>query len=158
MGITGAWIITFDGACWPNPGGAMGAGWIIDADGHVERGHTGQPAHPDATNNSAEFYGLGFALLAASKLAHLDRPEELVIRGDSLLVINTLTGTWRSKKAHLTKLRDRCRALIEQIGPKEWRAEWIARELNEACDGLSKRGYREITGKDMPEFPNRRSA
>lgn len=85
-------IINFDGACEPNPQGWAVYGWIItDADGEeIAQGYgvAAKPGSKLATNNFAEYCGLGFAL---RWLASAGWKGELSIRGDSMLVINQLT-------------------------------------------------------------------
>lgn len=153
--ITGSWIITCDGACWPNPSGPMGIGFTIDADGEIIRKHFGLPAAQRNSNNLAEVFSVGYALLEAAKLTQTrPKPELLVVRTDSQLILYQLIGKWKAKDPILRDCRDRCLKLIEQIGVK-WEGQWIARELNEECDALSKAGYREVAGRDIPELQRR---
>jgi ribonuclease HI len=143
--------IYFDGACEPkNPGGVATAGWII-------LGDNDEPLGGDccvicrgegATNNVAEWAALGKALrhVADSGL----QVGTLQIYGDSMLVVNQLTGNWNCNKEHLQKLRDRCKELISQINPSDLVVEWIPREQNEEADALSRKAYEEATGKKFP--------
>lgn len=144
--------IYFDGACEPiNPGGTATAGWVIIGDGGevltedsrvVKRG-------AGATNNVAEYAALGFALRS---LAESGTPvETLTIHGDSMLVVNQITGNWKCNKEHLQKLRDRCKELITELNPSSLVVEWIPREQNEQADALSRKAYVDATGKPFPE-------
>lgn len=151
-GITGAWIIEFDGLCEPrNPGGRLGAGWVIDADGKLFEGCWQLAPGPKNTNNRAEWYALGFALLAATRLEHLPRPALLVVRGDSQLVINQLEGAWQCRNGHMLDCRKRCLQYIELINPGTWRAEWVPRAQNDRADAMSRRAYRDAAGVSPPE-------
>lgn len=147
--------IFFDGACEPvNPGGIATAGWyILGEDGaELVRGHRVVARGAGATNNVAEWSALGFALRWLLDHRQADaRGAELLIHGDSQLVCNQLTLRWRCNKAHLLRLRDRCRELLKQLALESWRAEWVPRERNERADELSKLAYVEATGRRPPE-------
>lgn len=134
------WRLEFDGACEPiNPGGTMGWGWrIISPVGHVTSGHGGLSAAQFNTNNVAEWNGV---LAGLRKLGEVGVQGSLLIRGDSKLVINQLTGRWKCKTDKLAVFRDEARKILEQSGLK-WQAEWCPREQNEACDELSKRSMK----------------
>ena len=55
---------TFDGACEPtNPGGIMGLGWTIDGTEYYRK----IEAHPDNTNNKAEYLALVALLRTLAK-------------------------------------------------------------------------------------------
>jgi len=128
----------FDGLCEPvNPGGIACFGWLLlDERGQVVQEGNGVEARgPDATNNVAEWAALERGLRAAAAL----RPESLEIRGDSQLVINQLTGSWRMNAVHLRPYRERCLYLLRGC---QWAARWIPREQNEAADALSRKAYR----------------
>ena len=138
----------FDGSCEPvNPGGIATAGWILKGDGGkvIDSAALFVCEGAKATNNVAEYS----ALLAGLKQAcsFLSAGDALVIFGDSKLVINQLTGSWRINKDHLRKLRDEC---IQVIGDIPFQAEWIEREKNHEADALSQKAYVEKTGKPYP--------
>ena len=133
-----ALTLYFDGLCEPvNPGGIACYGWLLlDERGQVVQEDDGVEARgPDATNNVAEWSALLYGLRAAAAL----HPERLEIRGDSRLVINQLTGSWRMNAAHLWSYRDRCLDLLHGC---QWTAKWIPRDRNEAADALSRKAYR----------------
>lgn len=144
-------VLSFAGACEP-PGGVATYGWVIEElrEGvpcRLEDGN-GMAKAQQATNNVAEYYGLGHGLNAVKRL----RPESLEIRGDSQLVIHQLTGAWACNKPHLAALRDRCLELLAEIGCK-WKATWVRRDDNAEADSLSVKAYESATGKP---FPHRR--
>lgn len=66
------------------------------------------------TNNEAEYIGLIVSLKIARDLG----ATELVITGDSMLVINTVGGDWKTKKPHLRLLVNEAKALLETF--EEW--------------------------------------
>lgn len=144
--------LNFDGACEPvNPGGTGTYGFVI-------RGLPGLGAIPGGgvagsgqgmTNNVAEYTALLRGLKALDAVATLGPDDVLVLRGDSKLVVNQLTGSWRCNHAHLAGLRDECRELLKGLGC-QWRAEWVPREENAEADALSVEAYVQATGKPFP--------
>jgi ribonuclease HI len=132
--------IYFDGCCEPrNPGGIMGCGWIILLPGVDPcEGCTGRGMDRRNTNNLAEWWALGFALRDFLRAIEDGREcRELLIRGDSMLVVNQLIGGWRTKAPELVRCRERCRELIERA-QVTWRAEWVPRKQNAAADALTR--------------------
>lgn len=135
-----------------NPGGVATCGWVIRDDaGELVASDSRMVCKGDgATNNVAEWCALGFALryMADSKaFGNCD----LMIRGDSQLVVFQLIGKYKCNAEHLRKLRDRCLAVIDEIGCTSWKAEWIKRDENEEADALSRKAYEDATGKRFPE-------
>lgn len=133
----------FDGACTPvNPGGYATAGWVLNADGtEIVRGWEVLRNGSGATNNYAEWCGLGKALRAAVDLKL--KIELLRIFGDSQLVIWQYNREWGIKAETLRPLFDRCHELTKQLGltNKQVVATWMRREHNALCDFLSKQAY-----------------
>ena len=150
------WSIYFDGLCEPrNPGGVMAWGFAIDreGDGDLVTKSGAVAAHPQNTNNIAEYYALGHALKWVVDSLIAERPERfsgLKIYGDSKLVVSQINGQWAVKAEHLRGLHGRCLELLEKTG-QPWAIEWVPRERNELADSLSRKGYKELTGRDAPE-------
>lgn len=145
-------VIHFDGACEPvNPGGTGSWGWVVEAPpGEMLTGTGTIDPAPTTTNNLAEWYALGFALRAVStQLAPLGADVDLLVRGDSQLVIRQLTGEWACRATNLIPLRARCWQLLDQIGVA-WRAEWIPRDHNTQADALSVQAWEQATGRPFP--------
>jgi ribonuclease HI len=145
-------VLEFDSLTEPrNPGGWSCYGWVIrDMFGqqlYERHGVSARPG-PRSTVNYGEYCALGFAL---SFLAEQGWRGELLIRGDSQLVIFQLTDRWRCLNGRLLALRHRCRTLLNDVAHDNWHAEWVAREENTACDELSRRAYTEATGQPVPE-------
>jgi len=93
----------------------------------------GPPARTGPTgtsNNEAEYRSLIAALEdLISRIHHANRPVgefTLEIRGDSVLVLNQVQGTWQTKKEHLRPLRNRAQAIIALF--KEVEFVWQPRE------------------------------
>jgi len=86
--------IFFDGGCRPNPG-PMEIAVVVRGEAHIARDlGTG-------SNNDAEW----LALIAAMRIAREIGRSDLVLLGDSTLVVNQATGAWKCRgdrlQAHL---------------------------------------------------------
>jgi len=148
----------FDGVCEPkNPGGHGAWGALVRVDGVEVFRRGGYCGHgPHISNNVAEFSGFIEAMLQVKKF-----PGVAIIRGDSKLVIYTLTGKYQVKSGLYVPFYQQARSLYvrdrERIG-----LEWIPRADNADCDVLSKavlieKGIRfriqPIDGKKASPFP-----
>lgn len=139
------WIIHFDGACQPqNPGGVASYGWTLhNSEGYlVDSGCGVVCVGTGATNNVAEYGALEAALCY---LLDSGVHVPLLCKGDSMLVVNQVTGRWRCKREHLKIRRDRVLSLLKRIIPTPHRYEmrWIPRKENEGADALSRKAYRD---------------
>lgn len=125
---------TFDGACEPyNPGGAMGLGWTVDGVG----GHRFIPEALENSNNIAEYLALE-ALL--DELLVADGSEEVLISGDSQLVISQLNGDYAVRSERLYPHYSRIAGKLAGLRAKgmEVFVSWHPRERNEQADRESK--------------------
>jgi probable phosphoglycerate mutase len=131
------WIILFDGGSIGNPGKGYGSYALRNNLAEVElqdednsrKPPRGSPNSPrgwdihrldfgdDMTNNEAEYATIMQALddlqSRIERDEHLPQEFSIEIRGDSLLVINQLSGEWKSKDDRMRSLRD---AVRKQIG------------------------------------------
>ena len=82
--------------------------------------------------NEASYY----ALIAAVEA--IPKGIELSILTDSRLVINQMKGIWSVKFAHLARLHEKAKKIIEEKGIKV-SFSWISREKNAASVELSVR-------------------
>jgi ribonuclease HI len=122
-------IVHFDGACSGNPG-PMGAGAIVDIDGHrriISR------AMGHGTNNEAEYHALILGLLHALS----EGATEVVVRGDSQLVLRQIEGRYKVKAAHLGPLLADARKALSRFD--SYVLEWIPRDANWEADEASKK-------------------
>jgi ribonuclease HI len=124
----------FDGATEPvNPGGHSAWGAAVRVDGQFvfrEGGYVG--FGPKMSNNVAEYAAFMEAVSQCLKY-----PGPVVIRGDSKLVINQMNRKWRAKAGLYKPFYEQARLLWAKLAPRA-RLEWVPRERNEVCDGLSK--------------------
>ena len=88
--------IYFDGLCRPrNPGGIATYGYVIYKDGEkVKSGCGVVGSGAGMTNNVAEYSALK---RAAEWVSRNGGDDEIVIKGDSQLVIHQMDGTWQIK-------------------------------------------------------------
>jgi ribonuclease HI len=119
--------IFFDGGCRPNPG--------IMETAVVARGVTYHA--PDVgygTNNDAEW----LALIEAVKLAHTFDTDDVVLLGDSTLVVNQANGKWPCRSAALQAHLDTLHSICE--GQRAPTVRYIRRSQNLAGIALKNRG------------------
>lgn len=180
-------FLHFDGSCEPkNPGGVACAGWVLFGDDPempplpLAEEYQVVAEGPGATNNFAEYCGLGLGL---KFLCDLGWRGELDVQGDSQLVICQTLGKWQCNKEHLQRLRTRVYQRLVELGlarahvdgdeAKQYLYDgenlpdsgldipveidhnmlhlvWVPRELNEYADALTGKAYAEHTGKQQP--------
>jgi len=115
--------IIFDGGSIGNPGDAYGSYSIKRG-----RGSYRKPVRCDfgkATNNEAEYKalleGIHGILDDVRNTDVLLKDVELIIRGDSKLVLNQVEGTWKAKNPRMRALRDQVRRLLALFGSVSYR-------------------------------------
>lgn len=150
-------IIGFcDGSCEPvNPNGSIGIGAIIfDAPNvtisnenkiilgadhkelfrYSECFHRGERNFKETSNNVAEYCAYLMAVDFIKK-NHL-QDKEVVLCGDSKLVINQMNGEWNMNGGIYLEYAEKLMTLL--TGLPKIRFMWIPREQNEVADNLSK--------------------
>ncbi|HEY1198986.1 MAG TPA: ribonuclease HI [Thermoplasmata archaeon] len=129
--------VHFDGSCQP-PGGGGVAGWgfVIEGPGlrFEECGLATRPYSPHSTNNVAEYVG---AIRALEQLRSIGYSDEVVVEGDSQLVVRQMNGEYEVRAEHLKAYHDRLGQLVRSFRKVEFR--WVPREENTVADALSKR-------------------
>jgi len=135
--------IYFDGLCRPkNPGGVATYGYVIYHDGKkVKSGCGVVGSGAGMTNNVAEYSALNHA---AEWVSRNDTKDEIIIKGDSQLVIHQMNGTWQIKSETSKKFVPEIRRLLEG---RRARFVWIPREKNEEADQLTNLAYCQSAGK-----------
>jgi ribonuclease HI len=131
----------FDGCCDPhNPGGHAGWGALLKgSDVRVWSGSGYFPPGPETSNNVAEYSGVSALLEAILSLQKAVQLRQVIIRGDSRLVISQLSGEWQVHGGLYVPMYERAAALladVQRVSPML--LEWIPREKNSVCDRLSK--------------------
>jgi probable phosphoglycerate mutase len=91
-----------------------------------------------ATNNVAEYKAAIAGLERAAELG----ARSVLVRSDSKLLIEQLSGRWRVKNPTLIRLHERVRALVSRFAGGV-AFEHVPRELNREADRLANRGVDE---------------
>lgn len=120
--------VWFDGACFGNPG-PMGAGAVV---------HMASETRPlsramgHGTNNEAEYHGLILGLRHALAAG----ADEIVVRGDSQLVLRQLEGKYAVRAPNLKALYADAFSLLGKF--RSFRLEWVRREQNAEADSAAR--------------------
>jgi ribonuclease HI len=129
-------LIQFDGAADPNPGLACGAAALFQ----TENGSTWKPICEGGvynhhwTNNQAEYEGL----LLGLRMAQQRGIKEILIEGDSALVISQTTKEWKVRDPKMQDKQNEVQDLLKHftfVG-----ARHVLRHFNQYADALSKEG------------------
>lgn len=133
-----AWLLQFDGAANPNPGPASSGAVLWSPQGIDGRRN---PVFESgkylgkATNNIAEVQGL----LLGLKIAATRGARELLIEGDSELIIFQQTGKYRVSDKNLKVWWSEIQAAMMDETAFDWIAiRQVPRELNERADSITK--------------------
>jgi ribonuclease HI len=130
-------VVHFDGACQPPRGGGLaGYGFTVEGAGflHEDWGLATRPYSEHSTNNVAEYVG---AIRALEWLLEQGFRDDVVVRGDSELVIRQMNGEYAVRAEHLKAYQERLQQLAGRF--RTVRFEWIPRDENSHADLLSKR-------------------
>ncbi|MFD8728369.1 bifunctional RNase H/acid phosphatase [Streptomyces sp. NPDC059611] len=125
-------VVEADGGSRGNPGPAGYGAVVIDA----ATGETLAEAAEYigvATNNVAEYRGL-IAGLTTAKALFPDAVPEILVRMDSKLVVEQMSGRWKIKHPDMKPLAARAAALLP---PSSVTYEWIPRAQNKHADRLA---------------------
>lgn len=139
-------ICYFDGACEPmNPGGNMGIGACIfngeTLDENVCFAHANYvPASPKNSNNVAEY----MAFISVCEWLEKNAPagSDVIIYGDSKLVICQMSGTWQIKFGLYVPFAKRGLSWVDLLRKTyglNLRLQWVPRAMNSHADRLSKK-------------------
>lgn len=123
-------IIEADGGSRGNPGVSGAGAVVIDAETGAILREISEPVGI-ATNNVAEYKAVIFALEAAFEI---DSEAEILVRMDSKLVVEQMSGRWKIKHPDMLSLGARVQQLISS---KRVEFVWIPREQNFLADGLA---------------------
>lgn len=135
-------IIEADGGSRGNPGNAGSGAVVIDAStGEIMR----EIAQfiGTATNNVAEYVALIAGLKAADEISE---SAELLVRMDSKLVIEQMSGGWKIKHPDMQQLG---REVQEIARGKKITWQWIPREENSRADALANKAMDELADSNV---------
>ncbi|MGF1487235.1 MAG: ribonuclease HI family protein [Prochloraceae cyanobacterium] len=123
--------IWFDGSVKPtNPGFAAGAA-IIKRPGDSLEQIVVSRFLDWGTSNEAEYAGLIAGLKRAKQL----QIENILVFGDSLLIVNQVNSVWRTLAPNLKPLLKESRSLLSSF--KNWQMHWIPRQRNTVADAAA---------------------
>jgi ribonuclease HI len=125
-------IINCDGAARGNPGPARAGAQVVDEEGAVLAEVAA--GRGESTNHVAEYTAVIRGLEEAQRLG----AHEVLLRSDSQLLINQLTGRYRVKAPHLQPLHRRVRGLLAGFAKVD--LEHVPRERNVEADRLANLG------------------
>jgi len=125
-------VVNCDGAARGNPGPA-GAGAVVAAEDGTVLAEVAEGLG-ETTNNVAEYTAVIRGLEEAKGLG----AREVLLRSDSQLLINQLTGRYRVKAPHLQPLHRQVRDLMRSFDRVD--LEHVPRERNAAADSLANLG------------------
>lgn len=136
--------IMFDGGARGNPGIAGAGAMVVISTPSTdnETRHIRYYVGNNATNNVAEYSGLLYGLFMAKQMiqARKERSGQLIVQGDSNLIIQQLNGTFKVKNANLKPLFRRVQdtlATLKDLGIKNQVFEHVYRSGNQVADGTS---------------------
>ncbi len=126
----GAWLAWFDGSARPNPGACSIGAVLRGPDGQrfEYRQNIGYGSSSDAEYR---------ALIAVLELALPYQPAQLLVYGDSRVVIDDVNQSDKVSAPCLSAYRSRAIELIQQCNQVS--LHWIARHKNTEADALSQR-------------------
>ena len=129
-------LLQFDGASDPNPGPSAG-GAVLFHPGTTDPVFERYEFIPHATNNEAEYNGLIIGLQEAADAGI----KNLLIEGDSNLIVNQFAGTWKIKAQNLASLHKKARTLLTHFDFVA--IKHIPREQNAHADALTNEGVKQ---------------
>jgi len=137
-----------DGLAEPNPGRATYAFVVYDCDGKMlaeRHAYIGD----NRTNNYAEYMGVGHALAWVRDHAKENPSCAYTVLSDSQLVVKQVSGEYACNKEELRRFRERCAALMDEIGRDVVELEWVKGDDNKA-DIYTRVAYKEEFGVMPP--------
>ena len=123
------YTLYFDGACRGNPGKASYGVVIFDENEkeiHTDNGFLGI-----TTNNVAEYCGLLRGLIICQNM----NIKNLLVKGDSNLAIQQVTGKWKVKNENLKKIVSKIKEIIPSFHTIEFKH--VYRKFNKRADALA---------------------
>ncbi|MBA2552210.1 MAG: bifunctional RNase H/acid phosphatase [Geodermatophilaceae bacterium] len=123
-------VVEADGGSRGNPGPAGYGAVVRDADTGEVLAEEAE-AIGRATNNVAEYRGLIAGLSAATRFP----AAEILVRMDSKLVVEQMSGRWKIKHPDMRPLALQAQRLLRELPPTTF--SWIPREINQHADRLA---------------------
>jgi ribonuclease HI len=141
----------FDGSCGPkNPGGTAAYGFSLMLEGEMEPVETGYGIIGTGygmTNNLAEFHALSKGLGSFILRHGGAQKHHLSVYGDSKLVIQVMNKHWSPRAGRPYYLAYEDASFNLKVIRRRGHVvtfDWIPREMNDLCDGLSKAHQKKV--------------
>jgi ribonuclease HI len=139
-------VVSFDGAARHNPHGPAGCGWVVsveDAFGTMILGEGKRFLGVGVSNNQAEYQGLIAGLQYC--LQEGIKCDELIIRGDSEIVIRQMLRDYLVRSDRIRPLYDKAEYLLDNLEGYVDNIvfEHVRRSDNSRADGLANRAIDE---------------
>lgn len=135
------WKLWFDGGCEDNggPNASASYGYVL-VNAETGKRYVGGGAVLSArpTNNLAEWAALLAGVRRLVKKA--GGKDSVEVAGDSLLVVNGITGMWKGKDPRLARVKELVKAELSKIG--SWTATWVPRDQNQEADRVGRKRSR----------------
>ncbi len=131
--------VNFDGSCWPNPKGRASGAYHITQDDNVLASQGFYIGRGRGMSSNCSEYAAYIEALRFLKVNDL-MFEKILVRGDSKLVINQMSGKWRIKKGIYKDKAEHALSFTKDFPDISF--EWISRELNTICDALAENALR----------------
>lgn len=128
----GRWCAWFDGSARPNPGACAIGGLLQAPDGR--RWEISQVIG-DGSSSSAEYQ----ALIAVLELALVHAASEMIVFGDSRVVIDDLDPQTKKQSQSLEQHRQIAHGLMQQLVGIQ--LQWIPRARNGQADALAQQAF-----------------
>lgn len=123
-------VVEADGGSRGNPGLAAGGAVVLDAETDTVLSELGVYMGI-ATNNVAEYAGMIAGLEAAFER---DPDAEVLVRMDSKLVVEQMSGRWRISHPDMQSLARKAKTVI---GTRDVAFEWVPRLSNSRADAAA---------------------
>lgn len=134
------YILKFDGACRGNPSKYLGLGCVLYRDNKIVETKTYKlEMKPKGTNNQAEY----LSLMVGLDMCIDNKIEELLVQGDSELVINQINDVYNVNNKQLKEYYNKIKKKIHSF--KKITFEHIKREFNKDADRLANDGLNKDT-------------
>lgn len=127
------YIVHADGASRGNPGAAAAGAVILDAESGSLLAEIGTLCGV-ASNNVAEYRGL---IEALRLLRSWQATEPVLVKMDSKLVVEQMSGNWKVKHPDMRELVKTAHAIIQEGLDVEF--QWVPREDNALADAAANR-------------------
>lgn len=131
----------FDGCSKGNPGHS-GAGCVIYDNDNSEIWSSYKYIGDDKTNNYAEYYSLIMGLRKLNKMK-LESNTNIIIRGDSQLIIRQMTGESKVRSKTMKSWNALAQRIIHSIKADSIEFEHVLRDYNKRADELANQAVKE---------------